>query len=578
MLALDFLQDESVSFNAIPRIIRAYSTPYPQRAAHVAKLTYSSDKGDQTIDVADDPITVGRQLGNYITLHDDQISRFHCVIESKRGILGIRDLGSRNGTFVNGEKVQAKRLQDGDTVKVGSTEFVVDLGKGKEDAKSAVASAGARPTSHEKMNPAESVKDLAQIAGQLPDRNVKPADMTLLNARGKKALERNEAAAGAPAEAVTLMRLILLVCFRTGASDIHVEPKPEGYLVRTRVDGTMIDLARFPKTTGIKLAQLVKVLSDIDIAKSNVVQEGSFACRVPDRRVDYRVSFTPGLYGQKLVVRVLDSANAPQHLWDLGLDEPQFQLLDRLTRRNEGMLLVCGPTGSGKSSTLYAMLRSIDSGERNVVTIEDPVEIRLDGINQMPVKEEQGNTFAALLRSVLRQDPDVVLVGEIRDNETAVTATQAANTGHLVFSTLHSRDSVSAVFRLLDLGVESYQVASGLQTVVSQRLVRLLCPACKRARMATDADKQLAGRDYKTAYEAVGCKKCLNTGFQGRKAVFEVLNITEPVRDTVIAQKDANQLYGILKSTGYRRLRDAAIDLAEQGLTTLDEADRVTGG
>ena len=543
----------------------------------MAKLTYSTLKGDKTIDVAEEPITVGRQLGNFITLNDDQLSRFHCVIEMKRGVLGVRDLGSRNGTYVNGEKIKAKRLQDGDKVRVGKTEFVVDLGEANGDGEPAAVVAG-KGGDLEKMQPAENAKDLARIAGQLPDRNIRPADMTLLNARGKKALDRSEAADGAPAEAVTLMRLILLVCFRTRASDIHLEPKPDGYIIRTRVDGTMVDLAKLPRPSGIKVAQLVKVLSDIDIAKSNIVQEGSFACRVPDRRVDYRVSFTPGLYGQKLVIRILDAANAPQFLWDLGLSEEHFKLLDRLTRRNEGMMLVCGPTGSGKSSTLYAMLRSIDHHERNVVTIEDPVEIRLDGINQMPVKEEQGNTFAALLRSVLRQDPDVVLVGEIRDNETAVTATQAANTGHLVFSTLHSRDSVSAVFRLIDLDVEPYQVASGLQTVVSQRLVRTLCPDCKRQRMPTEAELKLAGREFKVTYDAAGCRKCLNTGFSGRKAVWEVLNVTEEVRDAIIGMKDASALYQILKGTGYRRLRESAMDLAEQGLTTVDEADRVTGG
>ena len=544
-------------------------------------MTYKTPKGQEAIDIADEPITVGRQLGNYVTLQgDDQISRFHCVIEMRRGILGVRDLGSRNGTYVNGEKIAAKQLRSGDKVRVGRTEFLIDLGEKekKEKEKAEAAAAAAEATDIEKMEPAESAKDLARIAGQLPDRNIRPADLTLLNARGKKAMERTEAAAGAPAEAVTLMRLILLVCFRTRASDIHVEPKADGYIVRTRVDGTMVDLAKFPRSTAIKIAQFVKVLADIDIARSNIVQEGSFACRVPDRRVDYRVSFTPGLYGQKLVIRILDAANAPQYLWDLGLSEEQFKLLDRITKRNEGMLLVCGPTGSGKSSTLYAMLRSIDHHERNVVTIEDPVEIRLDGINQMPVKEEQGNTFAALLRSTLRQDPDVVLVGEIRDNETAVTATQAANTGHLVFSTLHARDSVSAVFRLIDLDVEPYQVASGLQTVVSQRLLRLLCPVCKRARPATDAERALSGRDIKTTYDAVGCKKCLNTGFSGRKAVWEILNVTEDVRDAIIGQKDASQLYMILKGTGYRRLRESAMDVAEAGLSTIDEADRTTGG
>lgn len=552
----------------------------------MAQLTYSTSKGPEQIPLADEPISIGRQLGNFITLaRDDQISRFHCVIEFKRGILGVRDLGSRNGTYVNDERIEAKRLKHGDRVRVGRTEFRVDLesdaggnGTGQKRTEGGGAATFTEETSNEKMQPADSARGLAQIAGSLPDRNVKPADMVLLNARGKKALDRNEDSGGPPAESVTLLRLVLLVCFRTGASDVHLEPKPEGYICRVRIDGTMVDLAKFPKATGVKFAQLIKVLGDIDIARSNIIQEGSFACRVPDRRVDYRLSFTPGLYGQKLVIRVLDSANAPQYLWDLGLDDTQFQLLDRLAKRNEGMLLVCGPTGSGKSSTLYAMLRSIDHKERNVVTIEDPVEIRLDGITQQPVNEQQGNTFAALLRSVLRQDPDVVLVGEIRDGETAKTAIQASMTGHLVFSTLHSRDSVSAVFRLLDLGVEAYQTASGLQTVISQRLVRTLCPHCKRERMPTGLDKQLSGREITVAFDAVGCKKCLNTGYQGRKAIFEVLHVNEDVRDVVIAQKDPGELFGILKGTGFRRLKESAMDMVEAGLTTIDEADRVTGG
>ena len=542
----------------------------------MATLTYQANGKPDTITVDDEPVTIGRQVGNVVALRDDKVSRFHAVVEFRRGVLGVRDLGSRNGTRVNGEPVEkGKRLKSGDVVGIGRIDFTVDLGDGKA-AKNGKADAAAAPAP-EKLKPAETAKQLAQLAGQLPDRNVKPADMQLLNARGRVALDRGNDA-GLPAEAVTLLRLVLLICFRTGASDVHLEPKADGYELRVRVDGTMTDVAHLKKESGVKFATLVKVLSDIDIANNKIVQEGSFACRVPDRRVDYRVSLTPGLYGQKLVVRVLDSANAPQYLWDLGLADDEFQLLDRLTRRNEGMILVCGPTGSGKSSTLYAMLRSIDAKERNVVTIEDPVEIRLDGITQQPVNEQQGNTFAALLRSVLRQDPDVVLVGEIRDNETATTATQAAMTGHLVFSTVHSRDTVSAVFRLLDLGVESYQAASGLQTVIAQRLVKRLCPHCRRPRPATDAERKLAGRDdLKTLHDAVGCAKCLNTGYQGRKAVFEVLDIGEPVREAILGNKDAGELYGTLRAGGFKRLRDSALDLAEAGETTLDEADRAAG-
>ena len=557
----------------------------------MATLRYAANGKDEEIGVDDEAVTIGRQLGNLVTLaKDDRVSRFHAVIEFRRGVLGVRDLGSRNGTLVNGQKVdKGKKLKSGDVVQVGMTKFVVDLGDGKgekngdaKNGEAAARAAGVRLADDEgapgKLEAAQSARQLAQLAGQLPERNVKPADMKLYNARGQRALDRSEEKdAGAPSEAVTLLRLVLLICFRTGASDIHLEPGSDGYTLRVRVDGSMTDVAKLTKGAGVKFATLVKVLADCDIAKSNIVQEGSFACKVPDRRVDYRVSLTPGLYGQKLVIRVLDAANAPQYLWDLGLDDTSFQMLDRITRRDEGMLLVCGPTGSGKSSTLYAMLRSIDNKERNVVTIEDPVEIRLDGITQQPVNEQQGNTFAALLRSVLRQDPNVILVGEIRDNETATTAAQAAMTGHLVFSTVHSRDSVSAVFRLLDLGVETYQVASGLQTVVSQRLVRVLCPHCKRPRMPTDAEKQLAGRDFKKLFDAVGCKKCLNTGFSGRKATFEILNITEPVRDAILSNKDAASLYGTLKETGFRRLKENVLDLAEEGVTTLDEADRVAG-
>ena len=563
-----------------------------------ALLTYNLGKGTQQVDLADEPVTVGRQVGNVVEIGDDLASRFHCVVELRGGRVAVRDLGSRNGTFVNGEKVQTKEIAHGDVVRVGRVSFTLDQpetakkkakpavetntnGKAAHPAKVAADEAAAAKQQHVAagpVKPASDARGLAQTVAALPNRSVKPSDMHLLNARGKQALDRNETSGGAPAESVTLMRLILLVCFRTGASDIHLEPKPDGYDVRVRIDGTMIDLAHLARASGTKLAQLVKVLSDVDIAKKDSVQEGSFACRVTDRRVDYRVSFTPGLYGQKLVVRVLDSANAPQYLWDLGLPDDQFKAMDRTVRRNEGLVLVCGPTGSGKSSSLYAMLRSIDHKERNVVTIEDPVEIRLDGINQIPVNDAGGNSFAALLRSVLRQDPDVVLVGEIRDNETATTAVQASMTGHLVLSTLHSRDSVSAVFRLLDLGVEAYQAASGLQAIVSQRLVRLVCPACRVQRTASDLDRQLSGReDLKTVYESRGCAKCLGTGYQGRKAIFEILHVTETVRDAVIGQKDAGALYGVLRSTGYRRLKDAAMDLVAEGLTTLDEADRVTG-
>ncbi|MEM6560551.1 MAG: GspE/PulE family protein, partial [Planctomycetota bacterium] len=371
-----------------------------------------------------------------------------------------------------------------------------------------------------------------------------------------------------------------LVCFRTRASDIHIEPKSEHTLVRVRIDGTMVDIAKLKADVGNRLATVVKVLCDIDLHGKNIVQEGSFAAKVPDRRVDYRVSFSPSVSGQKLVIRVLDEANAPRYMWELGLPEPVFKALDKSMKRDAGTVIVCGPTGSGKTATLYATLRSIDQNERNVVTIEDPVEIRLEGITQMPVDEEKGNTFAELLRSTLRQDPDVILVGEIRDSETATTAIQAAMTGHLVFSTIHARDTVGSIFRLQDLGVEPYALANGLQNLIAQRLVRKLCPHCKIAKPLSDDDKETLGEKaagITTIYKEHGCRRCLGTGFSGRCGVYELLTVTDDVRDAIASGAGQAAVLEALRSTKFRRLRDAGNDLVLEGITTLDEIDRVLG-
>ena len=331
-------------------------------------------------------------------------------------------------------------------------------------------------------------RQLRERADVLADRTFTDRQIALINARGKLAYPADPKRD--VGEAITILRLIMLLCFRSRATDIHIEPKMDDVQVRIRVDGTMIDAVKLSKELGVKLLSSVKVMCDIDIAQRNIVQEGHFSAKVPtktkkemtERRVDYRVSFAPAMHGQKLVVRVLDTANAPLHIDDLQLPIKAREIIRRTSEQDAGMILVCGPTGSGKTTSLYAILRDIDISQRNVVTIEDPVEIQLDGVTQIPVNDSQGNSFSALLRSVLRQDPDVILVGEIRDAETARVAVQAGMTGHLVFSTVHSRDTISGMFRLLDLGVEPYVVASGLHVVVAQRLVRQLCPHCKVAK------------------------------------------------------------------------------------------------
>ncbi|MGC4032395.1 MAG: GspE/PulE family protein [Tepidisphaeraceae bacterium] len=360
---------------------------------------------------------------------------------------------------------------------------------------------------------------------------------------------------------------------------MHVEPKGETYTCRVRADGSMVTVAVMKKDLGVRFMSLVKILCDIDIAARNIVQEGSFVSRVPDRKVDYRVSMTPSIFGQKLVVRCLDSANAPRYLWDLNLPESMFRTIEKAIKRDAGMLLVCGPTGSGKTSTLYSILRSIDASERNVVTIEDPVEIQIEGVTQMPVNNEQGSTFANLLRSTLRQDPDVILVGEIRDAETAKTSMQAAMTGHLVFSTVHARDTTGSVFRLLDLGIEPFLVASGLNLLLAQRLVRTLCPFCKQATSPTDEQLREMGPKYENLqkiYRPHGCIKCLGTGFSGRRGVFELLVIDDAIR-AAIGKNNQAEVLAALSASRFTSLKMHGYSLVADGYTTFDEVDRVVG-
>ncbi len=582
--------------------------------------------------IGDDPVSIGRQIGNTLVIDDNEASRFHCIIERAAAGYRVRDLGSRNGTKVNGEIIKTALLDESDTVTIGRVELKIVSAASLASSKAKASmntmsisgsygktnSGGARanppaisasdeewlpdlvdddfdashaPTSYESPagghgplidESAPPADSLTRMADALPEQSFGQNAIALLNARGVTAFAAGPAKKGEqPAEAVTLLRLLLLVCYRTRASDIHIEPKNEIYLVRVRIDGGMVDAAKLKKEVGVKLCAVIKILSDIDIAQRNIVQEGHFTSRVPDRRVDYRVSFTPAMYGQKCVIRVLDAANSPRYLWDLGLPEWMFKELDRTIRGDSGMLLVCGPTGSGKTASLYSTLRSIDAGERNVITIEDPVEIQIEGITQMPVKEEQGNTFPALLRSVLRQDPDVILVGEIRDGETAKTALQAANTGHLVLSTVHSRDTVGTISRLVDLGVEWYQVSAALQIVMAQRLVRQICPHCKvgvKPNLEQATKLQAAtGKPIGRIYRSAGCPRCLNTGFAGRRAIFELLVINDDLREVLQRNPLPVDIHKALQGTKFMKLIQSGYQLVAEGLTTMDEVERVVG-
>lgn len=432
-------------------------------------------------------------------------------------------------------------------------------------------------------DPKEAVEALVN---SLPDQSFGVDNIALFSARGKLVHAAGSAARD-NYEAVGWLRLLLLLCCRSHATDVHLEPKGDDYLLRTRVDGVMVEICRITNMLGVRLSALVKVLSDIDIAQKNAIQEGHFSAQVPrarredSPRIDYRVSFAPSVFGQKLVIRVLDTAYAPLHVRNLQLPDWMATEVERIIRQDSGMVLVCGPTGSGKTTTLYALIRGSGVTERNVITIEDPVEIQLEGVTQIPVDEEHNRSFGDLLRSTLRQDPDVILIGEIRDAETARIAMQAAITGHLVFSTVHAQNTTGTIFRLLDLGAEPYLVSQALHLVLAQRLVRLLCPDCKTAVMPTPEQLKKMGpiaERVKRIYEPRGCIRCLNTGFSGRRAIFELLTATDELRDLITKTPTAAQIYKALETTPFQRLQSSGFDLVARGVASFGEVERIVGG
>ena len=431
--------------------------------------------------------------------------------------------------------------------------------------------------------PSPHLRVLREIASSLPDKSVEESEIALLNARNQTVHAAGADAGEAdPAnvEVMRTLRMILVVCFRIRGTDIHFEVKNDDTLVRLRVDGMMVEICRLNQQVALRLNNVIKVLCDIDITGKNAIQEGHFCAKLPNRRVDFRISFTPAVNGQKLVIRVLDMGWAPQHMENLELPNWMFDTIRVVTRQDAGMLLVCGPTGSGKTTTLYSCIRDIDIAQRNVVTIEDPVEYQIEGVTQIPVSSDQGNTFSTVLRSVLRQDPDVILVGEIRDADTAKIAMQASMTGHLVLSTVHAKDTLSTVFRLMDLGIEPYLLASALNIVLSQRLVRVLCPACKSPVRPTPTQQLKMGRQLEgvsNVFIPEGCKSCLMTGYSGRRAIFEMLHVNEEIRDCILKTPTLQDLRKALRNTVFVSLAETGYKLVMEGVTSFDEIERVVG-
>lgn len=383
---------------------------------------------------------------------------------------------------------------------------------------------------------------------------------------------------GAHTPAVRIVSSIVRVALAKKASDIHVEQGANDATVRIRIDGVLRELMRVPAELRMQLVSRIKILADMDIAERRVSQDGRFLATVGERQIDLRVSTLPTQYGEKVVMRLLDSAAATVPFERLGFSHANAEQLYKVLAMPQGMVLVTGPTGSGKSTTLYSGLNFLKSPRVNITTIEDPVEYVVEGVNQVQINPKAGRTFASCLRSMLRQDPNVLMVGEIRDGETAEIALTAAQTGHLVLSTLHTNDAVSAITRLVDLNVPSFLVASSVTAVIAQRLVRKLCPCRNEVPVSRDYSFRMRGMGLEPGekmYLPVGCGSCERTGYKGRIGIYEVLLLNEQIRAAIRAESKDDELRTMARVAGMESMRDDAMLKVNTGVTTLDEVLRV---
>jgi general secretion pathway protein E len=584
------------------------------------RLEISSQGQTQVVAFRKPQLSIGRQEGNDIVITDSKASRRHCILELSNGNIQLRDLDSHNGTWVGENRIIETSLHIGDMLRIGDTFIRVLPDEGKvfdvnvdaivepevvveeEEEQSAPSPAKRFQPSAKPAIPARNVRPAATkgaaatiaggpLAKQLaslmqacqdvpepPDAPQSPRDIRLLN-RKSEPVANNEPGATKSAEALDMLRQLLFVAFRTRATDIHIEPKADVYAIRFRVDGLLHAVGEITSKIGLTVLNVIKILCDMDIAKRSVVQEGNFAVELLTRRVDFRVNMTPSVHGQKLALRFLDKGAVPSQFENLGMDFDAVSELARICEQDAGMIIIAGPTGSGKSTTLYTALQTLDAHSRHIVTIEDPVEYEMANTTQISIDPLHNLTFASVLSSVLRQDPDVILVGEIRDDETARMAMQAATTGHLVLTTIHARDTVGTVFRLLDLGVEAFLVANALTMCISQRLVRVLCPDCKRPYKPESnliRRMKLEGRPFGLFYEPVGCKRCMNTGYRGRMALFEILRFTPQVRDVVLGGPTIADLRKAAGEWMFHTLLDSGYKKVIEGVTTVQEVERVS--
>ena len=575
-------------------------------------LQFKTREGLKQFKLGGAPVTVGRDPSNSLAFADDSLTPFHCIIEPVADGYRVRDLNSVTGVYINGEKAANRVLRSGDRIKVGAATLVYAEVTGKsrdeetsgartmtvpgaragvekereaDDGKKVMADLGPREVTLSEVIQAagQHLKKLGGLLSELPPTGIAEADLILLNAKGFRSPPfiatdvRQLVKSGN--DGLFFLRCLLVACVRMRATDLHIEPKGDVFVVRARVDGAMLEAVQLHAFIGQRVQRVVKVLCEQDISKTNTIQEGQFSMDVPGRRIHYRVNFTPSMHGQKLAIRILDEAIQPLKLAELGMPPWMEKDLQNLIEQESGVIIVSGPTGSGKTTTLYALIREIDRFSRNVVTLESPVEFEIEGITQLPINEMHGQSYATILPSVLRQDPDVLLVGEVREADTARIVMQAAMTGHLCLSTVHARDSVGTVFRLLDLGVDPTLLAAALNRALSQRLVRKLCAECRRPRGATEVETAefVAARiePARQVFEPVGCGACVGTGYAGRCAIYELLNITDQVRNVILNKPQIMQLRDAARATGFITLRESGLRLVAAGQTSFQEIDRV---
>jgi general secretion pathway protein E len=428
------------------------------------------------------------------------------------------------------------------------------------------------------LNCINQVYDRASDTAQQVIEDLSAESLDLLASELQEPVDLLEATDEAPI--IRLVNSTMFQAVKDRASDIHIEPFERDLEIRYRIDGIMYKILSPPKRFQSSIISRVKIMAGLNIAEKRLPQDGRIGIKIAGRDVDIRVSVIPTAHGERVVLRLLDKSTSLLNLEDIGLTAEERQTMLHLIQLSHGIVLVTGPTGSGKTTTLYAALNRINSPDKNIITIEDPIEYQLKGIGQMQVNPKINLTFANGLRSILRQDPDVIMVGEIRDAETAEIAIHASLTGHLVFSTLHTNDTSGAVARLVDMGIEPFLVSSSVVAIIAQRLVRCICPHCREAH--TPTPEELAKLGFKTGtsrptfYRAVGCAECRRTGYHGRTGIYEILLIDDEIRQMILSKVDSGRIKNRAIEKGMRTLRDDGARKVVSGVTTMEEILRVT--